>query len=500
MNLEQLVKIAFLLGMVGYTYPTSAQDQVTTEKLKADSLHARLNEGSTRVQRLADSVQRLADFDKAIDSIKIVVWADSLRRRISNTYESKANKIRNQIDSLKGYSLPTSRLQSKLDRIQRKQVQINTELNQKQATLQNRINKRYHDYSSELKSKMRIDGPNVQLTQKGLRTPDFQLPGQKIPNTKISLPSPPKALNTYDFKALNFSKDLRKAGGNMSVPSAQLSQWENTVPAIRNLQSFKAKGNTYKQAIKNPEAAGENLVNQLDAVKEVQNEIPGAGNLKNNEALQITDAMKDPQSMQQQGIKLATNHFAGKEKELQAAMTQMSKYKKKYTSLPRLDDAKKFWWARNSLRGMRFQERIRFGLSTGIRSGRDTLHLGFYPSISYRLTGRIETGGGAIYQLYVNTKNYSVSSPKGSPWGFTAFTVVKTFKNVFMRMEADGTPPLTDGKGPWRITYLSGIQTYFPIFRHLHGNVQMLYSFDHALKDSFPDRIVARIGVQWRIR
>lgn len=449
---------------------------------------------------LIDSLRRQAEFGKGIDSIKVIVWADSVRANISRSFDARANRIHRQIDSLNSYSLPTTRLQSKLDRLQRKQLKLNEELNQKQGILQSKIQKRYQDYGEEIRSKLRIDPPNMQFSNNGLKSPNLPSSIQKIPNSKVNLPSLPKALDGSDFKALNLSRDFRKVGGKVSVPSEQLKHWENSLPALRELQSLKAKGSNYKEALKNPEVTGEQLVKQLDAVKEVQEKIPGAGNLKNNEALQVADVIKDPQSMQQQAIKLATDHFAGREKELQTAMSEMAKYKKKYTSLPQLDDAKKFWWLRNSLRGMRFEERIRFGIATGIRSGRDTIHLDFYPTISYRLTGRIETGVGAIYRLHINTKNYSASSLQGSPWGFSAFTVVKTFKNVFMRLEADGTPPITDGKGPWRITYLSGIQTYFPIFKHLQGNVQMLYSFDHALKDSFPDRIVARIGVQWRIK
>ena len=82
----------------------------------------------------------------------------------------------------------------------------------------------------------------------------------------------------------------------------------------------------------------------------------------------------------------------------------------------------------------------------------------------------------------------------------------KTFKNVLMRFEADANSytlaPRPDGTVDhvWRWTFLSGLQTGFPIYKRLTGNVQMLYSFDHKLKDSFPDRIVARIGVQWRFR
>ncbi len=143
---------------------------------------------------------------------------------------------------------------------------------------------------------------------------------------------------------------------------------------------------------------------------------------------------------------------------------------------------------------MRFKERIRFGVAVGFRTGRDTIHLDLYPTSSYRLTGRIEVGLGAIYHFNINTKNISAGKAPNDTWGLSAFTVVKTFKNVFMRFEAGGTRHRQDLTTLWRMTYLSGIQTVFPISSRIQGNMQMLYSFDHKLKDSFPDRLVIRIG------
>ena len=68
-----------------------------------------------------------------------------------------------------------------------------------------------------------------------------------------------------------------------------------------------------------------------------------------------------------------------------------------------------------------------------------------------------------------------------------------------MRFEADGTRHQQDLTTSWRMNYLSGIQTFFPISGKIQGNIQMLYSFDHKLKDSFPDRLVMRLGIGFRL-
>jgi len=463
----------------------AGQDSLSINKFKPDSLQKNLDQWSSREQHVLDSLQRLTDFDHRMDSLKVVIWADSLRQSIAKGYQDKSSKLQRQIDSLRGYSLPTGKLQAKLDRLTQKQNKINSELNQKQNALQATINHRYQSYTSDLQSKLKLKSPQLNLPQTRINIPTGRLPSTNIPGISTTLPKPPVGLNTTDFKSLNLSRDLKRAGGKLSIPNTQLSQWESNVPALRQLKSLKSQGTAYRQALKDPLVSGEKMIEQMDALKAVQKEIPG---------------MKDGASMQQQGITLAKNHFEGKEKELKSAMDQMAKYKLKYPSLPNLDEAKKHWWLRNSLRGMRFAERFRIGVALGFRTGKDTIHFDLFPTLSYRLTGRIEAGIGGIYRMQVNTKNYTVGSNANNQWGLSAFTVVKTFKSVYMRFEADGISRISDGSQSWIMSYLSGIQTYFPIASRMKGNIQMLYSFDRKLKDSFPDRLVMRIGVQWRFK
>ena len=43
-------------------------------------------------------------------------------------------------------------------------------------------------------------------------------------------------------------------------------------------------------------------------------------------------------------------------------------------------------------------------------------------------------------------------------------------------------------------------QSNFNISTQWTGNVQMLYNFDKNLKDGFPERLMMRIGVQYKLR
>ncbi len=52
----------------------------------------------------------------------------------------------------------------------------------------------------------------------------------------------------------------------------------------------------------------------------------------------------------------------------------------------------------------------------------------------------------------------------------------------------------------WRWSFYTGIQTNFKISKKWTGNVQMLYNFDSSLKDGFPEKMAARVGVQYNLK
>lgn len=468
--------------------------------------------------KIADSVSKLMRFNYFADSIKVITWADSMRHKISLKYDTKKAKIIRKMDSLRGFSLPTSQLQYKLDKIKKKQSALLNEVKEKQTALRTKVAKRYADWETSVRSKLRLDSfsmkmPNTRLaglpTNSQMPTTNLKVPGTKLnlsQNTKLQgIPSMP-ALGQQDFSSLKMSKELKKIGGSMSLPNTtQLKQWESEVPALKELNSLKAQGAPFRNAFKDPDKAIDKAVGNLSEVSALKKELTTADQLKTNEAVQLAQNMKDPEKMQAQAGKMAVDHFAGKEQQLNEAMLSMNRYKKKYESLPSLEDAKKSFWPRNGLRGASFRERFRPGFNLGFRTSKDTVVFDLFPTVSYRISGRIDAGLGGIYRVRVLTKPYGLDQHASNTWGGSAFVVVKTFKATFLRLEADANSyrkaSATDGTvvQSWRWTYLSGVQVNFSINGNLSGNVQTLYSFDHKLKDGFPDRLNMRLGVQYKL-
>lgn len=109
-----------------------------------------------------------------------------------------------------------------------------------------------------------------------------------------------------------------------------------------------------------------------------------------------------------------------------------------------------------------------------------------------------------VYRLRESTKTWQFD--QANPvWGFNMFGTFKTFKAVRFRLETDAASyPKFGGVGEpierkWRWTWLTGVQTEFKISQYFTGNVQMLYNFDKSLTAGFPEQLVLRFGVQYRL-
>lgn len=510
------------IGFVSLVFVTCivrAQESKMMDSLRnsINNMHYSFSGSRNELPRKSDIISNLAKLDRLSDSIKVITWVDSMRYRIDKKYNAQKAKINRKMDSLRGFSLPISQLQSKLDKIQRRQSALLNELKEKQTALETKIAKRYSDWKISVKSKLKLDSfgikmPNTELP--GLPNSQAPVTKLKVPGTKLRLPQnsklpgipPMPALGQQDFSSLKMSKDLKKIGGSLSLPNtAQLKQWESQVPALKELNNLKAQGASYRNAFKDPDKAIDKAVGSINELSVLKKELSNTDQIKTNEAVQLAQNMKDPEKMQAQTVKMAVDHFAGKEQELNEAMLSMNKYKKKYESLPSLEDAKKSFWPRNGLRGAPFRERFRPGFNLGFRTSKDTVVFDLFPTVSYRISGRIEAGVGGIYRVRVLTRPYGIDQHASNTWGGSAFVVVKTFKATFLRLEADANSyrkaSTTDGTvvQSWRWTYLSGLQVNFSISKNLFGNVQTLYSFDHKLKDGIPDRLIMRLGVQYML-
>lgn len=462
-----------------------------------------------------DSLLNVASTRRLADSLKVLAWSDSMRSAIDKKYSE--NVVSRQLDSIRQLKMPTLAKQRKLDSISNRAGNLRKELDIKQTQLQEKLTRRYDDWANSLGKKLNSDSsglrmlgvPSTSLPTNGLPAESVDVPS--VPNTTIHSPAEPEipVLNTLDFSELAMSEQLTNVNRNLSIPSMdQLHSMEQNITEFTGpLEEYKEKLAIAKGSLGDPSRLADEALTGVTEVNGVTGELNAAKAAQtNNEFMQTADQMKEGGALMEQLQNSSLDHFEEKEAAVQAAMTQLSKYKERYPSVGSLSEIKKEnWLPKNGLKGVSFRNRIRYGLNFAFQNNRDTLLIDLYPTVSYRITGRFELGAGLMYRVKGVKTDLSVDQYR-PVWGTSMFAVVKTFKAIYLRMETDATsyPVITATDGApyrdWRWTFLSGIQTNFKLSRQLSGNLQMLYAFDKSLKDVFPDRLSLRFGIQYKLR
>ena len=467
-----------------------------------------------------DSLHEYTNLNRFKDSLKIITWADSMTMKVNTHFAKDQRYLSQKIDSLEHLKIPTARYQQKVDSLVGKKDALVAEINSKQKSLEQKVTHRYTEWEKSTRSKLKLDSMGIKA---GVRIPgmkDLSKDIGKIPGVPRGQPnlgqqnisgSALPALNSKDFSDLGLSKDLAGVGGKTSLPStSQLNQWEQNISGLTDpIKNVKGKLSEAGAMAKDPSKAAENAMGQIKEVNELNGQISKSGKLmKDNEALQLADKMKNPEAMQaeikEKGFSQVVNHFAGQEEALKKSMDEVSKYKTKYKSLGSLSDAKKKWQPVNSLRDISFRERFHPGINFGLLNRKDTVSIDFYPNAAYQISGRFEVGAGAMYRVRVLEKTREVDQ-HNPVWGLNSFTTIRLFKSTRLRVELDGTSnPLPQdvedaSARVWRWRLVAGIQNNFRVSKSIEANVQMLYNFDKKLKDAFPDKILLRIGIQYRL-
>lgn len=457
-------------------------------------------------QKRTDSLLSHARLSKLRDSVVISEWSISLRREIEGRFSPDA--LARSTDSLRMFGVTEPAIAKRTDSLLRRKADLLSEVNIKQATLQQNVNIRYADWSDAVRRKYNLDSSGVRIPS--LSAPSSMLPASNLPAANVpaapdlhisEIPTVP-SLDAADFSSLGMSPELSAVGGGLTTPTTpQLAGWKDSFPPLPDAAGdMTNQVAATKELTANPSGVAEKAASNVAEVGDAVQVLDEAEQVKKQ--AEAAEQLKDPSALKQQ----ASDHFAGKEAELAGAMNQMAKFKKKYSSLGSLSEVKKNnWLPKNGLKGKPFKERFRPGLNLGVRSNSDTILLDFYPNAAYRITGRLEAGLGAVYRVRVSSNPFGFDQ-RNPVWGFSLFAVVKTFKSIFIRLETDVTDHFKQGTTEqpsyhdWMWNFYTGVQTNFKLSRRLSGNVQMLYSFDSSLKDGFPEKLLARVGVQCSLK
>jgi len=423
-----------------------------------------------------DSVMHV--FQTKSDSITV------LFQREWTTIDSTRNKLRLTLDSLRNLSIPTDRIMMKLDSLEQ---------------LASRQLSRANNALEEIKAKTIYSLDNISLPEpmsESLKTIRQNIQGIKLPTGEIesmswiegkSIDLPDWRLgeikNSIDLKSLDQLSE--KAGSTSSQTKLFISQKQDLVND--HLDAVKHADETITQKLVEMEG-----MEQLKAGSELYTSLLPVDSAALVES--VTKVAKD------QVIKLAKNHFAGKEEVLRQAISKLGELKRKYPDAQSLDDipGKK----KSSLSQVPIRNRLEPTLTFQCHKS-TYLWLDINPGLMYRISQRIYAGAGWNQRIYLGARQ-----PKliGEVYGPRLAFEYRWNKGVILKV----IPECMNAPVPklkvqqmgvdypvrtWVESLSIGVKKEFTITKRLKGNTEVLYTiYDPKGMSPYADKLIFRFG------
>ena len=442
-----------------------------------------------------DSLNKLASFQWVKDSLTLDAWSSNMKSGIQSRFNTDSLHLIKKIDSLSSLRLPTLHYKGKLDSLQTKKENMLNEVSSKRQELQRKTQQNISAWKQKVRTRLDSLGikgklPDTNLPSTGIPNANLDIPDLSIP--ALDLPQLP-SLSVNDFSEMDLSPELSKINADLPFRTP-----EGLVGIQENLAGIKEKFSGLNQLKSNPDKAIEQAVGKMDGIKEIEQLKDLTNPLEQHPA-------NNPEAVKEELKKQAINHFAGKEELLQQAMEEVSKYKKKYSSVQSMKDLPKK--TPNEMKGKPFIERIVPGISFQYQFNNNYM-VDLYGYVGYSLTGRLTTGLG-WNQRVARNKNNTYWNKDASIHGLRAFGNYSLGKGFIGHFEVESmntfvsssrTDP-TIGKREWVWSIMSGLKKEYRITKNLKGTVLVLYNIiDPRHKSPYNDRLNTRIGFEYRLK
>ncbi len=438
-------------------------------------------------QNKQDSIQSV--FRKSADSVK------ALYQKPIISLNKKEILLKHKQDSLLALGQkPNQKIQEQLDSIRLEKEKLLNQFNQKRDSVVQRYQQKIAKLNKvqSTRNKANLSNTNINTT----------LPNSDLPETNFQLPG-------FSGLDLNHTEDISSVTEILPDVSNPIA---NTKIDNRFNKIETPKEIGVAKDIKSKIATFKNDTTSIDqkAGKIAEDKIAKEAGLENinNQQNELSDQLK-PQSEEEakaalleQAQTTAINHFQGKEGLLQEAMEKMAKYKKKYSSLASIKDAKKFY---NPLKEKTFRERIFPGIAFQFQKSNDYM-LDVNPSLGYRILENVSAGVGFNYRLVRSGENDRWRQNQ-SIYGPRAFAEVKLFRGFLGYIEYEQMNTRVPekagvsrevGKREWVSGLYTGIKTRYPITRWLKGTAIVQFNWlNNGIKSPYGDSINSRVGFEF---
>lgn len=434
--------------------------------------------------------------------------------KINLTLSALQQKIRFKMDSVRTSLKPDTavltaldRLQSKADSLKRETSNIaakvngtgiNEQLNKIQGSaasltgkIQNPVNARIAQFQQNgAQGLPGLDLPTLPVTQLPIETPAIKMPdlsvnGQGLGSTSaLPVTDLPQVNQTFsDLPGVNDPTDKLGLSESLKNPVSKIS---DDLPTDK-LQQLKSVS---------PESL-ETEVGKLEPLSGI------------NEQFSQADMAKryfDPDVAKEEGLNRAkleaTNHFAGHEEEIKAAMEMLSNVKAKIPDTEYVVDA--FARNKNSIQDSSFLERLVPGFTMQLQI-RQSVSVDLNPSLAYKFSNRILAGAGWNERIafYPDQKEWDNEAHSYGVRAFIHYRLRDFFwvKSDMEWMNINPQKLQNSATEPpnriWVWAYFVGIKRDFRIARNVSGNVQMLYNLGSTQSQRpYMQKFNVRIGIE----
>lgn len=518
---------------------TGFDSKATSINNRIDSIQLRANDILSPNLTFDNVAQRFRERLNRRDSLRAVRELDSIK-----------GDLQHKIDSLSALDLPTDKYRQRLDSVRQlspmkyfgqaesKASELQSKIDRPLDDFENKINKPVNNLEARVNEKLTLmnqEGGAAANLPGSAHAGDLKLPGAELktsldPNTgNLNVPG---VGNIGDIKnplgdignpladQVGHVDQLKeKANDIRNVPQAQIDRLKS-IDEVQRVQGKvgEANGIVDKAQAYQQDAAAitrgdigeleaipgaiENKVASLDEVKELQKQTGEISKYQD-----MISSGNNPEAIKAQAkelaVKYATDHFAGKQEALKAAMDKVSKLKGKYSQVSSLKDLPKR--APNPMKGKPFIERLIPGFTFQIQKS-GTLMLDMSPVASYRFTGRFTAGAGWNERLSFSEWNKVISQDRiYGPRVFSSFAFRKGFSlkaevekmNVYLPTFVSNA----EGNRAWVWSVFAGFKKDYTFYKKIKGNVQVLYNlYDDHDNSPYLDRLNVRMGFEFPVK
>lgn len=323
--------------------------------------------------------------------------------------------------------------------------------------------------------------PNTNLSMPG--TPQPNMPA--MPSTSTNLPG--NIIPSTDLKELS---NIQKEAGQITKATGDITKAEGE---LKNLNTDNVEKTLEKDAM------------NLKEVKQLGGEAAQLEQYKKMVAKWESDPEYKKELAVTKAKEQAVNHFAGQEKQLMAAMQQLTNVKTKYKDYEgTLDMFKK---PGNAMKGKPFIERLRPGFNLQIQSKHEVM-LDFNPQFGYRITGAITAGIGwnERWGYDFSKWNYISLDHVYGPRGYAQMKIKPgAYAMISPEVMNALVPPYFNSLDPatrkWVWTWMGGVKKEFRYSKKMLGSMQVLYNlFDKHNQSPYVSKLNIRMGFEFPLK